>query len=123
MGKRTHSEQISSDCKPYLQAIQDTQDLLGGKWKVRIIGSLAFSKKRYMDLQRVVDGIGSKMLSKELQELEVNGLVSRSVVATKPMTVEYELTDYGRTLGPVLDALASWGKEHRAKIMREDTIP
>ncbi|WP_460939311.1 winged helix-turn-helix transcriptional regulator [Spirosoma humi] len=114
-----HRKETSSDCKPYLRAIQDTQDILGGKWKVMIIGSLAFSKKRYMELHRAVEGIGSKMLSKELQELEVNGLVKRSILATRPITVEYELTDYGRTLQPVLDSLASWGQVHRAKIMNE----
>ncbi len=117
MAKRTHGEETSSDCKPYLRAIQDAQDILGGKWKIKIIGSLAFSNKRYMELQRVVAGIGSKMRSKELQELEVNGLVKRSIIATRPITVEYELTEYGRTLQPVLDALAHWGQAHRTKMM------
>ncbi len=66
-----------------------------------------------------IEGIAAKMLSKELQELEVNGLVTRSVLNTKPITVEYELTDYGRTLKPIIDAMATWGKQHREKIIRE----
>jgi DNA-binding HxlR family transcriptional regulator len=70
-----------------------------------------------MELQRVGEGIGSKMLSKQLQELELNGLIIRSVMDTKPVTVEYELTEYGRTLKPVITEMASWGKQHREKVM------
>lgn len=85
-----------------------------------IIASLAaFGKKRFMELQRLVEGVGPKMLSKELQELEINGLLSRSVMNTKPITVEYELTDYGRTLKPIIDEMANWGKVHRQKVINE----
>ena len=56
----------------------------------------------FMDLMREVDGIGAKMLSKELQDMEMNRLVSRTVLDTKPITVEYKLTKYGKTLGPLL---------------------
>ena len=119
MAKKETIEKTPVDCIPHLKAIQDTQDILSGKWKVLIIGSLAFSKKRYMELQRVVEGIGPKMLSKELQELEINGLVRRSVLESKPVTVEYELTAYGHTIKPVIDAMASWGKQHREKVISE----
>jgi DNA-binding HxlR family transcriptional regulator len=61
------------------------------------------------------------MLSKELQELEINGLIKRSVLETKPITVEYELTAYGRTLKPIIDAMAFWGKQHRERIRKEMT--
>lgn len=56
------------------------------------------------------------MLSRELQELEINGLVSRTVQPTKPVTVEYALTDYGETLRPILWEMADWGKHHRIKV-------
>lgn len=116
------TEDNSNDCKRHLRAVSDTLDILSGKWKVMIIANLsAFGKKRYMELQRVVEGIGSKMLSKELQELELNGLITRSVLDTKPITVEYELTEYGRTLKPIIDEMASWGKQHRERIIREMT--
>lgn len=74
-----------------------------------------------MELHRLLAGIGPKMLSKELQELEINGLITRTVMNTKPITVEYELTSYGRSLKPIIDEMALWGKNHRGKIISEMT--
>lgn len=103
-------------CTAHHLAIRDTMDILSGKWKIQIIGSLHFGKKRFMELIVDLDGIAAKMLSKELQELELNGLVSRTVMNTKPITVEYELTDYGQTLRPIIAEMAAWGKRHRERI-------
>jgi len=114
-------EKVAADCKQHAMAINDTLDVLSGKWKIRIIGKLVYGKRRYMELQRVIEGIGSKMLSKELYELELNGLITRTVLDTKPVTVEYELTAYGRTLKPIIDTMALWGKQHREKIIKEIT--
>ncbi|SEW38036.1 transcriptional regulator, HxlR family [Chitinophaga sp. YR573] len=121
MRKKIIGEKIPTDCKQHLKAFNDTLDILNGKWIVMIIGCLAPGKKQFMELQRVVEGIGSKMLSKELQELELNGLIKRSVQDTKPITVEYELTAYGRTLKPIIDEMASWGKQHRERVIKEMT--
>lgn len=97
-----------------LLAIRDTMQLLSGKWKIQIIGALFLNdKRRFMDLLREVDGIGAKMLSKELQELEQNQLVTRTVMNTKPVTVEYELTRHGKTLNTVIKEIATWGVAHR----------
>ncbi|MBN8788625.1 MAG: helix-turn-helix transcriptional regulator [Terrimonas sp.] len=104
-------------CTSHLRAIHDTLDMLNGKWKIAIIGSLSFGKKRFMELQREVTGIGSKMLSKELRDLEINELVKRTVYDTKPVTVEYELTDYGKTLQSIINEMAKWGTQHRKRIM------
>jgi DNA-binding HxlR family transcriptional regulator len=113
-------EKISNECLQKFKAINDVKDILSGKWKVMIIGSLAvFGERRYMELQRIIEGIGTKMLSKELQELEINGLVNRTVMDTKPVTVKYELTAYGHTLKPIIDEMASWGRQHRHKIIKE----
>lgn len=106
-------------CAVHHMAVRDTMDILAGKWKIRIIASLSLGKKRFMELIASIDGIAAKMLSKELQELELNGLITRSVLNTKPITVEYELTDYGRTLKPVIDEMASWGVRHREKVIKE----
>ncbi|PST83808.1 transcriptional regulator [Pedobacter yulinensis] len=108
-----------SACAAHHLAIRDTMDLLSGKWKVRIIGSLGFGKKRFMELIHDVEGIAAKMLSKELQELEQNGLVTRTVKNTKPITVEYELTAYGSTLHPLINEMAAWGAQHRKKLKQE----
>ncbi len=106
-------------CTSYHKAIRDAMDLLTGKWKFRIIGTLSFGKKRFMELKGNIEGIAAKMLSKELQELELNGLVKRTVLDTKPITVEYELTSYGLSLKPVIDAIASWGLQHRKRVMKK----
>jgi DNA-binding HxlR family transcriptional regulator len=105
------------ECRSHLQSIQDTLDIVNGKWKIAIIGALSFGKKRFMELQREVVGIGAKMLSKELQELELNELVTRTVYDTKPVSVIYELTEYGKTLQPIILEMANWGVRHRQKIM------
>lgn len=116
MKKKVFTDPKPLHCPSQFRAIQDTMDILGGKWKITIIGCLHFGARRFMDLQREVQGIGSKMLSKELQELEVNGLVSRTVLDTKPVTVQYALTEYGQTLKPIIWAMADWGEHHRRKI-------
>jgi len=105
-----------ANCSKILFAIQDTLDLISGKWKIKVISVLLYGKKNFTDLQRQIDGLGAKMLSKELQDLEINGLITRTVNPTKPVTVTYDLTAYGHTLEPIIQALADWETEHRHKI-------
>lgn len=101
-------------CQARILAIKDTMEILSGKWKFHILGTLILgSKLRFMDLLREVEGIGTKMLSKELQDLEINRLIRRTVQNTKPVTVEYEITDFGKTLAPVIDEIAKWGIAYR----------
>lgn len=88
--------------------------ILSGKWKFHILGTLMMGEKlRFMDLLREVEGIGTKMLSKELQDLEMNHLITRTVLNTKPVTVEYDVTDLGKTLRPVIDEIAKWGLDYK----------
>ncbi|OJV55825.1 MAG: transcriptional regulator [Bacteroidetes bacterium 43-16] len=97
-------------CQTRISAIKDTMEILSGKWKFHILGTLLMGDKlRFMDLLREVEGIGTKMLSKELQDLEMNHLVKRTVLNTKPVTVEYEITEFGQTLGAIIDEIAKWG--------------
>lgn len=105
-------------CAKQLMEINDALDILRGKWKIRIIGSLTFGKKRFKEVQREVEGITAKMLSKELKELEMNELVVRTVHATTPVSVDYELTEYGKTLDTVIEGLRDWGAKHRKRILR-----
>ena len=106
-------------CEKALLAIRDTMDVLNGKWKIAIIGSLTFGEKRFMELQRDVDGITAKMLSKELKDLEINKLVKRTVFDTKPVTVEYRLTEHGKSLEKIIEELVRWGILHREKIFEK----
>lgn len=109
----------SGDHAQRLMGMRDAMDILSGKWKIQIIAVLLFKgKMRFMDLLRVVDGIGAKMLSKELQDLETNQLITRTVCNTKPITVEYEITPYGRTLEKIVTEIVGWGIDHRKKIMK-----
>jgi DNA-binding HxlR family transcriptional regulator len=108
-------------CRQMRLAVRDSMELLSGKWKIQIITTLIYKGKlRFMDLLREVNGIAAKMLSKELQELEMNKLVKRTVYNKKPITVEYEITEYGKTLTPLITEIAKWGAEHRKKLF-EDT--
>lgn len=113
-------ESITSEgCKVKLRAVHDTLDMVNGKWKISIISSLSFGKRRFMELQREVEGVGAKMLSKELRELEINGLLTRKVCDTKPITVEYELSEYGKTLQNIINEMIKWGLNHRERIKEE----
>jgi DNA-binding HxlR family transcriptional regulator len=107
-------------CQKRMQAIRDTMEILSGKWKFHILGTLMQSNSlRFMDLLREVDGIGAKMLSKELQDMEINRLVTRRVLDTKPVTVEYEITEHGRTLAPIIDEIAKWGIDYREVLYKK----
>ena len=108
-----------SECQRQLMAINDALDIVRGKWKVQIIVTLRFGTRRFKELQREINGITARMLSKELRDLEMNQLVIRSVHNTIPVTVEYSLSDYGRTLDKVIDELRLWGLQHRKRIIRK----
>lgn len=107
-----------ASCNQYTLPIRDTLDILNGKWKLPIIGALFMSEsRRFKELERDIPKITSRMLSKELKELEMNELVKRTVYDTMPVTVEYEITEYGRSLETVIKALAEWGTTHRKRII------
>lgn len=97
----------------FVLAVNDTLNVISGKWKMPIIGSLLFNKRRFTELQRNIPRITPRMLSKELKELELNGIVKRTVYDTLPVTVEYELTASAKSLSTVLDAIVEWGINHR----------
>lgn len=107
-----------SSCKRARLAIQDTLDVVGGKWKLVLISVLQNGKRKFNELSREA-GISPRILSKELQELETNGLISRTVCNTKPVTVEYDLTEYSKTLSEVVAAMHKWGVSHREKIVSD----
>jgi DNA-binding HxlR family transcriptional regulator len=99
-------------------AIHDAMDVLSGKWKISIISSVCYyNKRRFSDILNDVGGISNKMLSKELKELEINKLITRNVLDTQPVTVQYQLTEYGLTLKSIIDKLADWGNGHRKVII------
>lgn len=102
-----------------LQAIQDALDIIAGRWKMQIIALLCNGEFRYSELEKGLPKITPRMLSKELRDLEQNGLVKRKVYDTIPVKVAYKLADYGYTLVPLIIELTNWGMAHREKIMKE----
>mgnify|MGYP001094288365 CR=1 FL=1 len=98
-------------------AVNDTLNVLAGKWKLPIMASLVFGTKRFKELEREIPKITPRMLSKELRDLEMNGIVLRTVRNTIPVTVEYQLTTSGKSFKKVMDTMVEWGLEHRAKMM------
>ena len=92
-------------------SLKDVLDIIGGKWAMPIIYHLSKGKMRFKELERNVEGINTRMLVKELKNMEVNGIITREVFATVPPTVEYTLTNKGEKLLPSIVSLHTWGQE------------
>lgn len=100
-----------------LLALKDAIELVSGKWKFCVLLNLYnYGTMRFKDLQETAVGITPKVLSKELQELEENLLITRTVNTTKPVTVSYALTEHAIEIQPVINALIDFGLKHRKKI-------
>lgn len=90
-------------------------DVIGGKWKPMILCLLANNTLRYNKIQQLIPDVSPKMLTKQLRELEDDGLISRKVYPEIPPKVEYTITDFGRTVLPVLKTLLDWGTGYLGK--------
>ena len=99
-----------SDCP-----IKTTLDVIGGKWKPLILFYLKGGPRQFSELRHSVPDVTQKMLTDRLRELERDGIVHRKVYPQVPPKVEYSLTAYGKTLAPVLEAMAAWGIKHRRR--------
>lgn len=95
--------------KHYQCPVEATLDVIGGKWKPLILWQLKAEKLRFSGLRQNMQGISPKMLTKQLRELEADGLVFREIYPEIPPRVEYSLTEFGKTVIPVLEALCEWG--------------
>jgi len=96
-------------------SVREVLDVIGGKWAMPIIYVLSKGTLRFKDLERSIAGINTRMLVKELKNMEANGILTRQVFATVPPTVEYTLTLKGEKLLPSIVALHAWGIEFAAK--------
>lgn len=101
--------------KKYNIAVEATLEVIGGKWKCVILCHLTHGKKRTSELKRLMPSITQKMLTQQLRELEEDGVINRIVYNQVPPKVEYELSEYGRSLKYILDALCMWGENHIVK--------
>jgi DNA-binding HxlR family transcriptional regulator len=84
--------------------------VVGAKWTLLILHNLMDGPRRFGELERMIEGASPKMLTARLRELEQLGLVDRTVYAEVPPRVEYQLTDAGKSLKPIIDSLADWGE-------------
>jgi len=100
-----------------------SRSILSGKWKFPILGTLIEENTLgFMDLLREMDGIRTKKLSKELQDFEMNHLVIRTLMNTKPISVQYSITEYGETLSPLIDELAKCGIVYKESIYDSNPV-
>src|ERR1700743_3805568 len=88
--------------KEEIQALQDPIYVIGGKWKLPIINSICNGNRRFREIERSIPGITTRMLSKELKEMEANKLLKRTVIPTSPVTVEYSPTDYCHSFADII---------------------
>lgn len=96
--------------------VETTLMLIGDKWKVLILRDLMPGTKRFGELKKSIGSVFQKVLTAQLRDMEEKGLVSRKVYAEVPPRVEYSLTELGKSLNPILDAMREWGEEYKAQI-------
>ena len=95
--------------------VETTLLLISDKWKVLILRDLLQGTKRFSELKKSLGQVSQKVLTSQLRQMEASGLISRTVYAQVPPRVEYSLTDLGRSLKPVLDAMVCWGEYYQQK--------
>lgn len=117
--KTRHTSYVLPACP-----VEATLELIGGKWKGIVLYYLLDGRLRFSELKRKIGCVTQRMLTKQLRELECSGLVNRIVYAEVPPRVEYELTNDGLTLKPIIEALKEWGESHGLRLLknRADTV-
>lgn len=93
--------------------VETTLTLIGNKWKVLILRDLLPGTKRFGELKKSIGSVSQKVLTAQLRDMENSGLLTRTVYAEVPPRVEYSLTDLGKSLKPILDAMWTWGEEYK----------
>ena len=95
--------------------VETTLMLIGDKWKVLILRDLMPGTKRFGELKKSIGSVSQKVLTAQLRDMEESGLIDRTVYAEVPPRVEYSLTDLGRSLKPILDAMRNWGEGYQTQ--------
>jgi DNA-binding HxlR family transcriptional regulator len=106
----------NEECVGSLKNVLDALYVLNGKWKLALILCLLQSSKRFGEIQNEITGISSKILAKEIKDLELNYFITRNVYPTTPVSIIYEAAEYSRTLKNLLGELSAWGEQHREKV-------
>lgn len=115
--------QISEEdaCKvAFVMAIKDALNVVSGKWKLAILCTLLKGPRRFNEIERLLNGLSPRMLARELRELEVNAVVSRTSLEPSAGAVRsYQLTESGKKLESLIVNMAEWGVQHRAFTVRQ----
>lgn len=97
--------------------VATTVQLIGNKWKLLILRNMIYNgTQRFTDFVKTIPGISKKVLTDNLRALEDDGLIEREVFAEVPPRVEYSLSDLGKTLKPILDAMSCWGADYKSNL-------
>lgn len=102
--------------------VEATLSVIGGRWKPILVCHLLGGRKRFGELRRLTPNATERMITLQLRELEGDGVLERHVFAEVPPRVEYELTEYGRTLEPILECMQAWGREFKARRAAEEAM-
>ena len=103
---------MTSDCNKTNCPVVATLDIIGGKYKALILWHLVGETRRFGELRRLIPQATQKMLTQQLRELEENNLIIRTVYPVVPPKVEYQLSDLGKSIQPILDAMRIWGTDY-----------
>jgi DNA-binding HxlR family transcriptional regulator len=115
--RQSKKKEAEWGCDPkYSCSVEVTLSVIGGKWKLLIIGQLQRGVSRFGQLRRAIPGVTQTMLTQQLRELEEDGVVSRTIFPEIPPRVEYELTEFGKTLDCVLQVMGMWGDQYHAMV-------
>ena len=106
-----------------MQALRSVLLVVNSKWKLQLIVALLAGTRHFRGLERSVPGISTKVLAKELKDLEAHQLVARTVYPGPPVVVEYQALPYAHSLDPVIAALKAWGQQHQQRLETLETVP
>lgn len=121
MVKKPHTD--PPICTNNIMSMLDALDVLGGKWRLLILHYLLARSEEtntFKKIEKDVQGISAKMLSKELKVLESNKLITRKIMNTRPVTVQYSITGYGKEARHIIASLVEWGQRHRLFLFGEN---
>ncbi len=102
--------------------VEATLSVIGGRWKPVLVCHLVGGRKRFGELRRLTPNATERMITLQLRELEADGVISRHVFQEVPPRVEYELTEFGRTLDAILESMQAWGRTFKARKHAEEAL-
>ena len=100
--------------------VEATLSVIGGRWKPILVCHLLHGRKRFGELRRLTPNATERMITLQLRELEADGVISRQVFAEVPPRVEYDVTEFGRSLEPILTVMQEWGAAFKARRLAEE---